>query len=64
MHKKDYLMRIIKSFNDAKVRIVGLLDSEEAYKAKEIISSTKDILGFDEDFKTKKFDDLTEYLNK
>ena len=56
-------MRLIKSFNDAIVRIVGLLDSEEAYKVKEIISSTKDILGFDEDFETKKLDDLAEYFS-
>jgi len=63
MHEKDYLMRLIKSFNDAIVRIVGLLDSEEEYKVKEIISSTKDILGFDEDFEKKKLDDLAEYFS-
>ena len=60
MHQRDYLMRLIKSLNDAIIRIVGHLENDEEEKAKEVIAAAYENLGYDEDFIKSGFFDVAQ----
>lgn len=62
MHQRDYLLRMIKSFNDAIKRIMGCLENEDIKEAKEILSNSYAILGFSKDFKNKKLSFYKNYF--
>lgn len=53
-------MRLIKSFNDAIIRIVGHLENDEEQKAREVITTAYNNLGYDDDFMKSEFIDLTQ----